>query len=124
MGLNVKTKISLLIPDYFTIFVFDRIVYLNDNCPPRNQYVLTNCINIINEVYSELRRKYHIPQYIDKEKIFKMYLNDNEEIEEIYIQDLPEVSRSILKAIKNDQVCPQFLLKRIKKLKQFFELNE
>lgn len=101
--------------------MFDRIVYLNDNCPPRNQYVLTNCINLITEIYNGLRKEYHIPKYVDKEKNFDYYLKESE-ADDIYIQDLPEVSRTILKSC-NGTDYPVFLRKRITKLKDFFEIE-
>ena len=106
--------------------MFDRIVYLNDNVPPQNTYVLTNCVNIINQIYKDLREKYRIPRYIDKSDVFEQYLKDNENIDEIYFEDLPRACKAILNhntIMGTDGKIPDFLNRRIRKLQEFFGLN-
>lgn len=102
--------------------MFNYLVYLNDNCPPRNQYIVSNCINIINEIYKELRSKYRIPHYIDKYDTFELYLKDNDDIDEVYVQDLPDVCKAILKHWEPESL-PNYLKRRVLKLQNFFGIK-
>lgn len=99
--------------------MFDYVVYLNDNSTPQNDFVFTNCVNIINRVYDDLRRQYKIPRYVNREKDFEEYLRDND-VEEIYLNDLPRVSKTIIESCDK---YPKDLQKRVNKLKTFFNLD-
>ena len=102
--------------------MLDYLVYLNDHCPPSNQFVLSNCVNIINSIYEELRIKYRIPKSINKYKDFKDFLYFND-VEELYVKDLPYVSSAIL-STPDTEKCPEFLQSRVKKLQEFFDINQ
>jgi capsule polysaccharide export protein KpsC/LpsZ len=104
--------------------MFDRLLYLNDSYPPKSQFVVSNCVNIISEIYKDLRKKYRIPEYVDNYNSFESYLKEND-IEEIYIKDLPDICKAILGyTVDNGPKLPIYLQRRVRKLQDFFDITE